>query len=102
MQSEPIYIPGTDGVKPPKLHVEHTPVDKPVKFDFPLVLDLTISARGKFCEIHVLQAPDQESAKQIADYVSENFRFSPATRKGKPVAARFKLVFGSQSGLHPE
>jgi hypothetical protein len=98
VQHEPIYTPGTDGVKPPTVRVEHTPVDKPVKFDFPVVLDLTISTLGNLCEIHVLQARDQESAKQIANYVAQNFRFSPATRKGKPVAVRFKVVFNSRGG----
>jgi hypothetical protein len=102
IQGEQIYIPGADSVKPPRLQVERTPLDKPIKMKSRLVLQLTVSAMGKICEIQVLETTDEESAKQVASYVADNFRFRPATRRGKPVAARFKVVFGSEERTRPE
>jgi hypothetical protein len=93
---EAIYAPGRDGVEPPKLRGERAKPDNPIKLSSPVILELTLNSLGRICEIHVVRAGqrDQESARHLVQYVSDNFRFSPATRKKQPVAVRFEVTFG--------
>jgi hypothetical protein len=64
------------------------------------VFEIIINSAGRICEIHVVKAPDRETARQLAEHVADYFRFSPATLEGKPVAARLRLVF-DEKGKFP-
>jgi len=89
----PVYVAGQDHVTLPQLRMERRSPDAPVKTQFPVVLSVTNNIKGQSCEIRVLKAPDVETGRQLAEFVADNFRFTPATRKGKPVAVRFRIVF---------
>lgn len=80
-------------IRPPKLRMERKSPDGSVSLSSPVVLELTVNAAGKICDAKALAAPDQQSAKHFVEYVTDNFRFSPATRKGRPVAVRFQVKF---------
>jgi hypothetical protein len=101
-QGELIYTPGEDYVKPPKLQIERAQIDRPSKLNSPVVLEVLLNPIGKICEVRALKAPDRDSAKQFAENVVDNFRFTPATRKGSPVAVRFKVVFNAQGGVETQ
>ena len=88
-----IYSPGQDHVKAPRLEVMHPLSGKPANPASRVVFDVVINSAGRICEIHVVNAPDHETARRFGHYVGDNFRFSPAMRQGKPVAARFRIVF---------
>ena len=92
-QSEQIYTPGEDHVKPPKLRIERGPLEKPLKSTSRVVLEVVINSAGKICEVRALKTPDRETAQQLEEHVADNFLFSPATRKGEPVASWFRVVF---------
>lgn len=98
-QGELIYTPGEDNVKPPKLRVERAQMDHPSKVNSSVILEILLNPMGKICEVQALKAPDRDSARQFAENVADNFRFTPATRKGVPVAVRFKVVFNAQGGI---
>jgi hypothetical protein len=100
-EGETIYSPGKAGVKDPKLQMERQSPDAPITVRYPIVLELIINSAGKICDIHVLKATDPETAKRLIEHVTDNFRFTPATRKGKPVAARFTVVFNPPGRQHP-
>lgn len=101
-QGEAIYSPGEDHVKAPKLRIERGPLEKPLKSSSQAVLEVLINSAGTICEVRALKAPDRESAKQLAEYVADNFRFTPATRRGRAVPVRFKVVFNAQGRVHTE
>ena len=90
---EPIYLAGQDHVKLPQLRMERRSPDTPLRTQSPIVLSVVNNSKGQSCEIRVLTAPDVETGRALAEFVADNFRFTPATRKGKPVAVRFRIVF---------
>jgi hypothetical protein len=90
---EVIYTPGEDHVKAPTLRMERRALDPPLNPSFHAVLEVVINSAGTICEVRALKAPDRDTAQKLAEDVADNFRFSPASRRGKPVAARFKIIF---------
>ena len=100
--NEPIYTPGEDHVQAPRLRIERGPLEKPLKSSSRAVFEVVINSAGTICEIRALKAPDRETAQQLAEVISDNFRFRPATRRGKPVAARFKVIFNVQGKVETE
>ncbi len=93
-----IYSPAEDHIKTPKLQIVQGS-EKPIKSTSPVVFDAVINSTGRICDIHVVKAPDRETARQLGHYVGDYFRFSPATLEGKPVAARLRLVFDEKGKL---
>jgi serine/threonine protein kinase len=54
---------------------------------------LVVNSEARVCDVHVLNAKDQSSAKKAAGYIVEHWTFKPATREGKPMAAKFTANF---------
>jgi len=100
-EGEHIYSSTDNEVKMPKLHIEESK-RREVSPKSPVEFEIILNPAGRLCEIHVLKAPDRDTAKQLAYRVGDYFRFSPATRKGKPVAIRFRIVFESDGHLSVE
>ena len=100
--NEPIYTPGEEHVKPPRLRIERGPLEKPLKSSARAVFEVVINSAGSICDVRALKAPDRDTAQQLAEDIADNFRFTPATRKGKPVAVRFKVVFDVQGKVGTE
>ena len=94
-QGATIYSPAEDHIKTPKFQIVQG-LEKPMKVSSPAVFDVLINPRGRICDIHVIKAPDRETARQLGHYIGDYFRFNPATREGKPVAARVRVVFDTQ------
>ena len=92
---ETVYHPGEDHVKPPELHRERLGPDNKgrIRPNSRVSLELTVNSIGNICEVRALKAPSREEAQAVAEYVADNFRFKPATRRGKPVAVRFQVQF---------
>jgi len=94
-KDEPVYTPGEDHVKFPEVQMESHHPDNPgaIKPGSRASFELLINSRGQICEVKALRAPNREEATELANFVADNFRFKPATRKGKPVAVRFVTTF---------
>src|ERR1700731_904779 len=60
-----VYSPGDDHVKAPKFQVLHGPREEPVRVTSRVVFDIIINSAGRICEIHVVKAPDRETARQL-------------------------------------
>ena len=87
-EGESVYQPGVDGVKPPQpqpVKDEKTGTDVRAPFS----LELIVNSEGRVCDTRVLKAKDPVSADKVAQYILANWKFKPATRKGKPVAVKF-------------
>ena len=91
--SETVYHPGVDGVKPPQPQSSKKHRTEPEVHDA-VSLELLVNSEGQVCDARVLRAKDRVSAEKVANYVSENWIFTPATKQGKPVAVRFTVNFG--------
>lgn len=89
---EQIYRPGIDGVKPPQPQPVKDAKNAP-DVRVPFSLELLVNADGHVCDVRVLNARDQLSARKTAEYISEHWTFKPATRQGKPVAVKFTTNF---------
>lgn len=89
---EPIYRPGVDGVKPPQPQPVKDARNAP-DIRAPFSLELLINSDGRVCDVRVLNARDQLSARKTAEYISEHWTFKPAMRQGKPVAVKFTTNF---------
>jgi hypothetical protein len=94
-KDEPIYTPGEDHVKFPEVQMASHHPDNPnaIKPGTRASFDLLINSSGQICTVKALRAPNREEAIELANFVADNFRFKPATRKGKPVAVRFVTIF---------
>ena len=95
-KGEPIYSPGEDHVKAPELHRERKGPDdakRAIRPNSNVSLELVVGATGDICEIRALKAPSRDEAQAVAEYIADNFRFKPATRKAKPVAVHFQVLF---------
>lgn len=88
---ETIYKPGVDGVKPPQLQLDKN--NKGVEIRSSMSLELLVNSEGHVCNVQVISAKDQASAKKVAEYIAEHWSFRHATRQGKPVAVRFTTNF---------
>lgn len=80
-------------MNPPKLRMERKSPDQRVNLSSPVVVELIVNAAGKICEARTLQAPDKESGDHFVEYIIDNFRFRPATRRGRAIAVRFQVKF---------
>jgi TonB family protein len=89
---EPTYKPGMDGVNPPQPKTDKQAKDAP-KIHSAMSLEIVVNGKGNVCSVRVLAASDKSSAQQTADYISRHWSFSPATRRGKPVAVTFTMNF---------
>lgn len=87
-----IYSAADAGVKGPKLQSEVAFGERPPKVSFPVVFEVLINSAGRICDVHIINAPDREAAFRVGRYVGDHFRFTPASLKGKPIAARLTLV----------
>lgn len=90
--SEPVYVPGVRGVKPPQPQPNKQDKTAP-DLRGPLSLELLVNTEGRVCDARVLTAKDGLSAEKAAKYISQNWTFTPATKKGKPVAVKFRMTF---------
>ena len=91
-QGAAIYSPGEDHVKAPKLRIVRLAVEQPLTFKRSVMSDVLVNSEGRICDIHIINAPDRETALQVGTYIGEHFRFSPATRDGKSVAVLVRVV----------
>lgn len=92
-QGAEIYAVGEDHVKPPKIHNVHVEgVELPTTTSN-VIGEVLINPEGQICNIQIIKAPDRQTALQVGRYIGENFRFTPATREGKSVAATVRIVF---------
>ncbi|MDT8070338.1 MAG: TonB family protein [Terriglobia bacterium] len=89
---ETIYKPGVDGVNPPQPKPDKNAKNAP-KIQGAISLELVVNGKGSVCSVRVLAATDKSSAQDTADYISKNWSFKPATKKGKPVAVAFTMNF---------
>ncbi len=101
-QDEIIYMPGQEHVKAPKLRIERGSLEQPLRSSSRAVFEVVINSVGTICEVRALKAPDRETAQKLAEHIADSFRFSPAIRKGKPVAARFRVIFHVQGTVETE
>ena len=90
---ERVYQPGIDGVKPPQPQPVKEAKDAP-KIRGQVSLQLVISAEGHVCSANVIAASDKSSGQEAAKYITQHWTFKPATKDGRPVAARFRINFG--------
>jgi TonB family protein len=87
---EPIYKPGQDGVKPPQPNGD---ARSRLKIEDDFSIEFLVNAQGHVCNVRVLKAKNQSSAREAADYIEDHWTFKPATRRGKPVAVRITANF---------
>jgi hypothetical protein len=97
-----IYSPADAGVKGPKLQIETAPVERLPKVRSRVVFEVLVNSTGRICDIQILKAPDRETALRVGHYVGDYFRFTPASLKGRPVAARLKLVLDEHGTVSVE
>lgn len=92
-QGAAIYTVGEDHVKPPKVHNLHVVGVELPTITSNVICEVLINSVGRICDVRIIKAPDRQTAFQVGKYIGENFRFTPATREGKSVAARVPIVF---------
>ena len=97
-----IYSPGDARVKSPKLLIEPAPLERPPKVRSRVVFEVLVNSRGRICDVHIIKAQDRQTALRVGHYVGDNFHFTPARLKGKPVAARLKLVLDERGTVSVE
>lgn len=91
-QGAAIYTVGEDHVKPPKIHNLHVVGVELPTITSNVICEVLINSEGRICNVRIIKAPDRQTAFQVGNYIGENFRFTPATREGKSVAARVPIV----------
>jgi len=74
---ESIFAPGEDHVKPPKLQIEHPPLDKPVKLNSQVVLEVLINSAGTICEVRALKALTKNQQRNLQNKWRTIFAFVP-------------------------
>jgi outer membrane biosynthesis protein TonB len=99
--NERIYRPGEGGVKPPSLHKDHRANDDAdaTEIQGQFSVELLVSASGRVCSVRVLRASDasgQQAVLKVGAWMTKNWTFSPAVRKGMPVAVRFILNWSAK------
>jgi hypothetical protein len=94
-QGETIYTVGEDHVKPPNVQVVNSVGHPLPKITSSVLCEVLINSKGRICDIRIVKAPDRQTARQVGVYIGETFRFTPATRAGKSVAAKVPIVFDS-------
>jgi hypothetical protein len=97
-----IYSPGDARVKGPKFQSELAWVERPPKVSSRVVFEVLVNSAGRICDVHIIKAPDRETALRVGHYVGDHLRFTPASLKGKPVAARLKLVLDEHGTVRVE
>lgn len=97
-----IYSPLDAGVKGPKFQGELSPVEPPPKVRSGVLFEVLVNSGGRICDIQIIRAPDRETAFRVGRYVGENFHFTPARLRGKPVAARIKLLLDEHGKVSAE
>lgn len=62
-----------------------------------MLLEMLVNSSGQVCSVRIVKSSDkssdQESARKIAQFISEKWKFNPAMRDGKPVAVAFQVNF---------
>lgn len=97
-----IYAPGDGRVNGPKFQSELVFVEPPPKVSSRVVFEVLVNSTGRICDIHIIKAPDRETAFRVGHYIGDHFRFTPASLKGKPVAARLKLALDEHGRVSTE
>ena len=88
-KDETIYHADADNVVPPVFIRDEGPDD----IRGSARLELLINAQGKICSIQFFERVDREWAKKLGEHIVLYWKFKPATREGKPVAAFFPMNF---------
>ena len=88
-QNETVYHADVDNVKPPAFIKD----EYPEEIKGSARLELLIDSRGRICSIGFLDRTDRELGSKLAEHIVKYWKFSPATRGGKPVAAFFRISF---------
>jgi TonB family protein len=91
---EQVYRPGIDGVKPPQITRDAKGKNSPPDLHGPVTLALLVNSEGALCDVKVVQAKDPLDGERAADHVQSNWKFTPATRNGKPVSVQMTVNFG--------
>lgn len=88
---ETVYRPGVKGVKPPQLQPNNKDKSAP---DLRGPFSLELLVLKVIYAIRDAQHSQRMSAEKARKYISENWRFKPATKQAKPVAVRLTMNFG--------
>lgn len=96
-----IYSGGEPGIKGAKL-LEPVPLERPPRIKSRVVFEVLVNSAGRICDVHIITAPDRDTAFRVGRYVGENLHFTPARFEGKPVAARLKLVLDEHGRVSTE
>lgn len=94
---EKIYLPGMDGVKPPRLQTRKPAAGEKNEPLPRAAFELIVNKEGRICSIKVLSAPDEAKGREAAAFIADHWAFLPATRKGEPVAVTMQVNF-NQTG----
>jgi len=89
---ETIYHAGVDGVIPPQLQPDKNGKNAP-EIRGSISLELLVNGEGRVCDVRILKATDQSSARNMASFIARSWIFKPATKQGKPVAVKFETTF---------
>ena len=92
---EAVYRPVADGVKPPQPPQPDKNKNAP-DMRGPFSMEVIVNSQGRVCDARVFNAKDQISAEKAARYIADHWTFTPATRRGKPVAVKFTMNIGSR------
>ena len=78
-QTEHIYEPGVDGVRPPQPKLIKN--SEGPKLRESASFELLVNSQGSVCRVNVIRAKDQNSAARTAEFMLGHWSFSPGYQK---------------------